>query len=108
MVNNLIAWSFAGVVVGWLAGRVMPPHEGQTPLNIILGIMGAVLAGWFLTPVFGISTLNEDYFSRPALLVSLLGGSLLLAVVALSRWRAWRTRKRLSSFSAEHPQNLGQ
>lgn len=108
MVNNLIAWIFAGVVVGWLASRVMPPPEGQTPLNIILGIVGAVLAGWFLTPMFGISTLNEDYFSLPGLLVSLLGGSLLLAVAALFRWRAWRTRKRSSSYSGEHPQNLGQ
>jgi uncharacterized membrane protein YeaQ/YmgE (transglycosylase-associated protein family) len=86
MVNNLIVWIFAGAVMGWLASRIMPMREGQA-LNITLGIVGACVAGLFLTPLFGISTSNEEYFSPPALLVSLLGAIILLAVVTLFRRR---------------------
>jgi uncharacterized membrane protein YeaQ/YmgE (transglycosylase-associated protein family) len=45
--------------------------------------VGAFVAGWFLTPLFGITTINQNNFSLPALLVSLLGAVLLLAVVRL-------------------------
>jgi uncharacterized membrane protein YeaQ/YmgE (transglycosylase-associated protein family) len=61
--------------------------DGQqgTLLDIIVGVVGAFLAGWFLSPVFGIGTINDGNFSIPALLVSLLGAVLLLAVVKLFR-----------------------
>jgi len=48
-----------------------------------VGVVGAFVAGWFLTPLFGISTINQANFSAPALLVSLGGAILLLAVVRL-------------------------
>jgi uncharacterized membrane protein YeaQ/YmgE (transglycosylase-associated protein family) len=52
-------------------------------LDIVVGIVGAVLAGWFLTPLFGINTINQSNSSLPALLVSLLGAIVLLAIVKL-------------------------
>ena len=54
-------------------------------VNIIVGIVGAFIAGFVLTPFFGISTINENNFSLPALIVSLLGSIILLAVVNLFR-----------------------
>jgi uncharacterized membrane protein YeaQ/YmgE (transglycosylase-associated protein family) len=50
-------------------------------LDIVVGIAGAFLAGYFLTPFFGISTINQNNFSIPALLVSLVGAVILLALV---------------------------
>ena len=47
--------------------------------------VGALLAGWVLSPLFGISTINQGNFSLPALLVSLLGAVILLAIVNLFR-----------------------
>ena len=65
-----------------------------TPLIIIasmlLGIAGAFLAGYFLTPFFGISTINQNNFSIPALLVSLAGAVILLAVVRMFNTRGRR------------------
>jgi len=55
-------------------------------------VIGAVLAGWFLTPVFGVSTINQNNFSLPALFVSLLGAVILLAVVKLFRSRGMSSR----------------
>lgn len=81
---NLIIWLIAGAFIGWLASRIMGTSSQQgLILDIVVGIVGAVLAGWFLTPLFGITTINQSNFSLPALLVSLLGAIVLLAIVKL-------------------------
>lgn len=90
---NLIIWLIAGAVIGWLASRLMGT-DGQQGLllDIVVGVIGAVIAGWFLTPLFGISTINQANFSLPALLVSLVGAIVLLAVIRLVRGRGLRLR----------------
>ena len=81
---NFIVWLIAGAIIGWLASRIMGTSGQQgLLLDIVVGVVGAFVAGWFLTPIFGISTINQSNFSLPALLVSLLGAVLLLAVVRL-------------------------
>jgi uncharacterized membrane protein YeaQ/YmgE (transglycosylase-associated protein family) len=83
---NIILWLIAGAVIGWLASRIMGTNSQQgLLLDIVVGIVGAVLAGWFLTPLFGIGTINQNNFSIPALLVSLLGAVILLAIVRVFR-----------------------
>ena len=83
---NLILWLIAGAVIGWLASKIMGTNSQQgLLLDIVVGVIGAFLAGWFLTPLFGIGTINQNNFSLPALLVSLLGAVLLLAIVRLFR-----------------------
>lgn len=83
---NLILWLIAGAVIGWLASRIMGTNSQQgLLLDIVVGIVGAVLAGWFLTPLLGIGTINQNNFSIPALLVSLVGAVILLAIVRLFR-----------------------
>jgi uncharacterized membrane protein YeaQ/YmgE (transglycosylase-associated protein family) len=54
-------------------------------LNVVVGIVGAALGGWFLSPLVGVSTINQSNFSAPSLLVSFLGAVILLAVVNLVR-----------------------
>jgi uncharacterized membrane protein YeaQ/YmgE (transglycosylase-associated protein family) len=54
-------------------------------LNIIVWIVGVLLAGLLLTPLFGIGTINQSNFSLPAQLISLLGAVILLAIVNLVR-----------------------
>ena len=83
---NFIVWLIVGGVIGWLASIVMRTNAQQgTLLNIIVGIVGAFIAGLVLTPYFGISTINQNNFSLPALLVSLMGAIILLAVVGFFR-----------------------
>jgi uncharacterized membrane protein YeaQ/YmgE (transglycosylase-associated protein family) len=53
--------------------------------DIIVGIVGASVAGYFLTPLFNITTINESNYSIPALLVSLGGAVILLAISKLFR-----------------------
>ena len=83
---NFIVWLIAGALVGWVASLIMKT-SGQQGLiiDIVVGIVGAFLAGYFLSPVFGVSTINQGNFSLPALLVSLLGAVILLFIVRLVR-----------------------
>jgi len=83
---NFIVWLIVGAIIGWVASLIMHTDGQQgTLIDIVVGVVGAFVAGLVLTPLFGISTINESNFSLPALLVSLLGAIILLAVVNLFR-----------------------
>ena len=83
---NLILWIIVGGILGWIASIIMRTNAQQGLfLNIVVGIIGALVAGFVLTPLFGIGTINQNNFSLPALLVSLLGAIILLAIVNLFR-----------------------
>jgi len=83
---NFLVWIILGGLLGWIASMIMNTDAQQgTFLNIIVGIVGAFLAGMFLSPLFGISTINQNNFSIPSLLVSLLGAVILLGIVNLFR-----------------------
>jgi len=83
---NFIIWIIAGAVIGWIASIIMHTNSRQgLLLDILVGIVGAFLAGLVLTPLFGIGNINQSDFSLPALLVSLLGAVILLAIVKLFR-----------------------
>ena len=83
---NFIVWIIVGGLIGWIASIVMRTDAQQgLLLNIIVGIVGAFLAGLVLTPLFGVGSINSGDFSLPALLISLLGAIILLAIVNLFR-----------------------
>lgn len=81
---NFIIWIIVGGVLGWLASIVMGTNNQQGMiLNIIVGILGAFLAGLILTPLLGIATINQSNFSMAGLLVSFAGAVILLGIVNL-------------------------
>lgn len=83
---NFIVWLLAGALVGWVASMIMRTNSQQgTLLDIVVGVVGAFVAGLVLTPLFGVGTINDNNFSFPALFVSLLGAIILLAVVKMFR-----------------------
>jgi len=83
---NIIIWLVVGGLIGWVASMVMGTNARQgIVLNVVVGIVGAVLGGWLLSPLFGVSTINQGNLSLPSLLVSFLGAVILLAVVNLIR-----------------------
>lgn len=83
---NLILILIVGGLIGWLASIVMRTNAQQgIILNVIVGIVGALLAGFLLAPVFHTGDITSGNFSLPALLVSLLGSVILLAIVNLFR-----------------------
>ena len=90
---NFIIWLIVGGVIGWVASILMGTNKQQgILLNVIVGIVGAFVGGLVLTPFFGIATINQNNFSMPSLLVSLVGAIILLALVSLLRGGGLRRR----------------
>jgi uncharacterized membrane protein YeaQ/YmgE (transglycosylase-associated protein family) len=85
---NIIIWLVLGGLIGWLASILMKTDAQQgIILNVIVGIVGAMLGGWLISPLVGVGTINQDNFSLPSLLVSFVGAVVLLAIVNLFRRR---------------------
>ena len=83
---NFIIWLVVGGVIGWLASIVMRTDAQQgILLNVIVGIVGALLAGFVVAPLFGTGTINQNDFSISGLVVSFVGAVVLLAIVNLFR-----------------------
>jgi len=83
---NLIIWLVVGGVLGWLASIVMRTDAQQgILLNVVVGIVGALIAGFVIAPLFGTGTINSSDFSLSGLLVSFVGAVVLLAIVNLFR-----------------------
>ncbi len=82
---NIIIYLVVAAVIGWIASEIM--HDRANLLiNIVVGIVGAFLAGYFLTPLFKIGTIN-DAINLPTMLVTLLGALIVIGIVHLLRRR---------------------
>jgi uncharacterized membrane protein YeaQ/YmgE (transglycosylase-associated protein family) len=85
---NLIIYLIAGAVVGYIASRIMRTNSQQgLLLDIVVGIVGAFLAGYFISPLLGVGTIN-DAITLPTLLVTLLGSVVLLWIYKMVARRA--------------------
>jgi uncharacterized membrane protein YeaQ/YmgE (transglycosylase-associated protein family) len=85
---NLVIYLIAGAVVGYIASRIMRTNSQQgLLLDIVVGVVGAFLAGAFISPLLGIGTIN-DAITFPTLLVSLLGSIVLLSIYKMVARRA--------------------
>ena len=85
---NLLIWIFFGGILGWIASRMMETDDQQgVLLNVVVGVVGAFIAGLILSPLLGVGTINQSDFSFPSMLISLLGAVILLALVNAFRGR---------------------
>ena len=80
---NLIIYLIAGAIVGYIASRIMRTDSQQgLLLDIVVGVVGAFIAGYFISPLLGVGTIN-DAITVPTMLVTLLGSVILLAIYKL-------------------------
>jgi len=75
---NLIVVIIVGAIIGWVASMIMRTRGGLL-VDIVVGIAGALLAGW----LFGKGMFTATGFGIVSLLWSLLGAIILLAIVKL-------------------------
>jgi uncharacterized membrane protein YeaQ/YmgE (transglycosylase-associated protein family) len=82
---NLIIYLIAGAIVGYIASRIMHTNSQQgLLLDILVGVIGAFLAGYFISPLLGVGTIN-DAITLPTMLVTLIGSVVLLWIVKMVR-----------------------
>jgi uncharacterized membrane protein YeaQ/YmgE (transglycosylase-associated protein family) len=82
---NIIIYLVVAAVIGWVASEIMKDRAGLL-VNIIVAILGAFLAGFFISPLLGIGTIN-DAITLPTMLVTLVGAIILIAIVHFFRRR---------------------
>ena len=81
---NFIISLLVGGLLGWTASMLTGTEERPgIILNVIVGIVGAVLGAWLLSGLVGSSPFDQGEFSLISLLVSLQSAMLLLAAVQL-------------------------
>jgi uncharacterized membrane protein YeaQ/YmgE (transglycosylase-associated protein family) len=82
---NIVIWVVVGGLIGWVASLMSPSDRQQGVLvSVMIGILGAALGAWFLSPLFGVS-IEQGNFTPATLRVSLLGAVILLAAVTFIR-----------------------
>ena len=83
---DIIIMLIVGGIIGWLASILMKT-DGQQGiiLNIVVGLVGAVLAGFLITPLIGGVPITEGAFDLRSLIASFIGAVVLLAIVNMFR-----------------------
>lgn len=80
---GIILWIIFGALVGWIASIIMKTDAEQgAMLNIIVGIVGAVLGGYIMN-FFGQS--GTTGFNVYSFIVALVGAIVLIAIVRAIR-----------------------
>jgi len=82
---NVLIYLVAAAVIGWVASEIMKDRASLL-INIVVAVVGAFLAGYFLSPIFKVGTIN-DAVNLPTMLVTLLGAIIVIALVHLVRRR---------------------
>ncbi|MDP3190309.1 MAG: GlsB/YeaQ/YmgE family stress response membrane protein [Rhodoferax sp.] len=83
---NFLLWLVAGGVLGWVASEVLL-NDGERGIlpNLMVGISGAALGGWLLSPMVGLAEIVPHEFSLSALLVAMVGAIVLLSIFNVFR-----------------------
>jgi uncharacterized membrane protein YeaQ/YmgE (transglycosylase-associated protein family) len=80
---NILIYLIVAAVIGWIATELM--HDRSNLLiNIVVAVLGAFLAGYFLSPIFHVGTINQA-ITIPTMLLTLAGAVILLFIVNLFR-----------------------
>ena len=88
---GIIILLVVGGLIGWVASMIMRTNAQQgIVLNVVVGIVGSLLAGFLLTPLIGGAPITSGEISLQSVLVSLLGAVVLLAIVNMFRRGAVR------------------
>ena len=78
---GIILWIVFGAIAGWIASAIMGSKDGIF-MDIIIGIVGAVLGGWIMS-LFGHGGVSG--FNLYSFIVAILGAVVLIWVVRAIR-----------------------
>jgi len=75
---SIIGWIILGLIAGFIASKIVNRHGEGIILDIILGIVGAVVGGWIMAAVGG---QGVNGFNLYSMLVA-IGGAIVVLVIA--------------------------
>ena len=78
--GSWLAWIIVGLIAGAIAARVVAGRGFGCLADIVVGVAGAIIGGFLLSSVFGISG-NVGFFG--SIVVAFIGAAALLAILKL-------------------------
>ena len=78
MIGGLLWWCIVGLIAGFLAGKVMKGGGFGVIMDIVIGIIGALVGGW----VFGLLGIHAGGMIG-SIIVAFIGACILLWIVRL-------------------------
>lgn len=78
MITDFIWWIVVGLIAGWAAGKIMKGGGYGMVMDIVLGIIGAVVGGWLL----GALGVHAGGFIS-TIVVAIIGAMLLIWITRL-------------------------
>jgi uncharacterized membrane protein YeaQ/YmgE (transglycosylase-associated protein family) len=79
--TNWLVWMASGVFAGWLTGLIVQGRGFGLIGDLVLGLLGGLAGGWLA----GVFNLAVGQGWAPHLLISTIGGALLVGLLRLVR-----------------------
>jgi uncharacterized membrane protein YeaQ/YmgE (transglycosylase-associated protein family) len=80
---SIIAWIIMGAIIGWLASLLIHSRQNGLVMNIVVGILGALLGG-FIARIFGGAGVTG--FNLYSVAIGVVGAAILIVIArAISR-----------------------
>jgi len=79
---GILSWIVVGLIAGWLAGMVMKGSGFGLVVNIIVGVVGALLGGWIATTFLNIGA-GMSGINLESILIAFAGAVVLLLILGL-------------------------
>lgn len=80
MAHGFIAWIIIGLIAGFLTGKIMKGSGFGVLMDIIIGIIGAVVGGFLMSHLFGAASSGGFIYS---IIVAVIGAVLLTFLLRL-------------------------
>lgn len=74
---SILAWIVLGLIAGFVASKIVNRHGQGVVLDIVLGIIGAVVGGWIMAALGGQGVTAFNLYS---ILVAILGAVVVLVI----------------------------
>jgi len=74
---SIIAWIILGLIAGFIASKIVNKQGEGFILDIVLGIVGAVVGGWLFSAFGGVGVTGFNLWS---ILVAIVGAIVVLVI----------------------------
>ena len=85
LIMSIIAWIILGLIAGFIASKIVNRQGSGFILDIVLGIVGAVVGGWLFSALGGVGVTGFNLWS---IVVAIIGAIVVLVIAHAIRGAA--------------------